>query len=131
MKQTKGKFEIGFILTMVSTWLLFDSVVVSAGGHGLISGVMHNQFHNTGFRTASMALIFIPFVLGMISLVYTSGKWWSWVLTWSGIGIIVIEMLSKIRFVMNMKSSYLMLVFIMFSVGTGLMLKSSVGKENE
>ena len=110
-----------------SLWFLLDSVRVSSGGHGCFSHYMRVQ----NYETASMGLIFVPFILGIIALVYTSGKWWSWFLMWSGIGVIVIEMLSRIRFMMNIESSYLILVFILFAVGTGLMLKSNGEKDEK
>ena len=125
-----NNFFFGSALTIISLWFLFDSVRVSSGGHGAITGFIHQRMNN-GFETASMGLIFVPFVLGIISLIYTEGKKWTWFLTFSGISIILIEMLSRIRFLMNIKSSYLIIIFIMFSIGLGLILKSTLTKEKE
>jgi hypothetical protein len=128
-----NKFIVGFVLTMTSLWFLFDSVRVSTGGHGFISGAIHDNFnssaHGSNAYSASMGLIFIPFILGIISIVYSNGKRWSWYLTWTGLAVIVVEMMSRIRFMMNLKSSYLILVMLMFSVGVGLMLKSATQKD--
>lgn len=127
-----GMFGLGFILTMVSLWFLFDSVRVSTGGHGLVSGMLYSQFRGGTFETASMGLIFVPFILGVIALVYSAAQRWAWILTWSGIGIIVVEMLSRVKFLMNMKSSYLLLVMALFAVGAGLMLRASYsGEKND
>lgn len=124
-----NKFAVGFVLTMTSLWFLFDSVRVSTGGHGFISGAIHDSFnpsyHGGNAYSASMGLIFVPFIIGVISIVYSNSKKWSWYLTWSGLAVIVVEMLSRIRFMMNVKSSYLILVMLMFSVGAGLMLQAS------
>lgn len=115
------RFFFGFVLSILSIWFLFDSVRVSSGGHGFVSYYL--QVHH--FESASMGLIFVPFIIGIISLVYSNGKNWSWYLTWSGLAVIVVEMLSRIKFMMNIKSSYLILVMLMFSVGAGLMLQAS------
>lgn len=123
-----NKFWFGLILTICSLWFFMDCVRVKSGGHGIFSSYLHVQ----NFETTSMGMIFVPFICGIVFLVYSNGKRWSWYLTWSGLAVIVIEMLSRIRFMMNVKSSYLILVILMFSVGVGLMLQSNLPtKEND
>ena len=64
-----GKFAIGFSLSALATYLFFDSVRVTTGGHGLISGLF--GYGCGGYwETTSMGIIFVPFFLGVIALFY-------------------------------------------------------------
>ena len=50
---------------------------------------------------------------------------WAWGLLWIGITIIVIEILSRIRFEMTVKLSHLLIMFVaFFAAGSGLMIRS-------
>lgn len=117
-------FLIGFVLSAVSLYFFFDSVRVTSGGHGLFTGIVHQQFQGGSFETSSMGLVFLPFFLGVIALFYNSKPIWSWTLMYSGLGIIVIEMLSRIRFAMSLKSSHLIILMAIFAAGAGMMIRS-------
>jgi hypothetical protein len=117
-------FVVGFALSALSCWLFFDSVRITTGQQGFVSGYISQQFRGGSFETGSMGLVFIPFFLGVIALFYDAKPKWSWILMYSGLGIIAIEILSRIRFLMNIKSSHLLLLLGMFAAGVGLMLKS-------
>lgn len=118
-----GLWTAGFALAALSLWFLFDSVNVSTGTHGLFSGFMRSQFQGS-FQTTSMGLIFVPFFLGVVALFYDA-KWkWAWGLMYVGLGIISIEILSHIRFIMHMKSSHLLLLIVLFGAGVAMMLRS-------
>ena len=43
---------------------------------------------------------------------------------WIGVGILVIEVVSRIRFILEMKLSHLLLMFVAFAAGAGLMIRS-------
>ena len=75
-------------------------------------------------ETTSMGIVFMPFLVGLIALFYDASKKWAWAVTWIGLAIIVIEMLSRIRFDMQIKTSHLMIMFVTFAAGAGLMLQS-------
>lgn len=118
-------FLIGFILSATSLYFFFDSVRV-VSGFGVFTGFFHQH---GGF--SSIGVVFVPFLLGIISLFYDSSKKWAWWLLYSGIGVIVIEMLSRVRFAMNMKSSHLLILITLFGAGVGIMLKAYHEKKTD
>lgn len=120
-------FGIGFLLSAIAAWLLLDSVIASTG-HGLFSGFIRGRQGVGGGRgfgqTTSMGIIFVPFMIGVVSLFYDASKKWAWWLLYIGIGLVVVEILSHLRFEMSVKTSHLMLMLGMLAAGIGLMLRS-------
>ncbi len=121
-----GKFALGFVLAAVSLYFFFDSVQVSTDGAGWISGAMRGGgMGGYGmWNSASMGIVFLPFFIGVVALFYDARKVWAWYVTWIGLAIIVIEILSRLRFLMMMKTSHLLIMLVTFAAGTGLMLRS-------
>jgi len=113
---------LGMVLVALGLYLFFDSVHVTAGNQGFLSGYMSRGIGGLG--TASMGLIFVPFLLGVTALFFDSSKSWAWGITVIGLAIIVIEILSRIRFEMNMKTSHLLLVLGMTAAGFGLVMRA-------
>jgi uncharacterized membrane protein len=111
-----GKYSIGLFLSILAVVLFFDSVRVSTASRGI--------FCFYGYETTSMGIVFIPFFLGVVALFYNSRWKWAWVLMYVGIGVIAIEILSRIRFLLYMKTTHLMFMMIMFAAGLGLMIRS-------
>ena len=118
-----GKFAIGFCLSALATYLFFDSVKVTTGGHGLISGLF-GYGHGGYWETTSMGIIFVPFFLGVVALFYDSRFWWGWTLVYFGIAVIAVEILSRIQFLFQMKTTHLLGMIVLFAAGVGLMLRS-------
>lgn len=112
----------GLCLFGVGLYLLLDSVRVVSGDFGALSGLM-NRRGGWG-ETTSMGIIFVPFIIGSAILFYDAAKKWAWGLAGFGILIIIIEILSRIRFVLNMKTTSLLLIFIMMSAGAGLLARA-------
>jgi hypothetical protein len=121
-----GQFAIGFCLAMLALYLFFDSVKVSTAGYGLISGSFHGRGggHGGFWETTSMGIIFVPFFLGVLSLFYNARMKWAWWLTWIGVAVIAIEILSRVRFLMTMKTTHLLGMMVLFAAGAALMLRS-------
>jgi hypothetical protein len=120
-----GKFLLGLLLAAVSLYFFFDSVYVSTQGGGLISGAMRGGGGGGGLgATTSMGIVFLPFFIGVVTLFYDAKLRWGWLLTWIGLAIIVIEILSRIKFLIQIKSSHLIIMFVTFAAGAGLMLQS-------
>ncbi|MFT5125157.1 MAG: hypothetical protein ACI97B_003801 [Verrucomicrobiales bacterium] len=122
-----GLFFLGFALAGVALYFFFDSVRVSTGHHGLLSGMMGGRGRGGGrgmAETTSMGILFLPFLISTIALFVDSKMKWAWGLLWIGIGILVIEVLSRIRFIMDMKLSHLLIMFVAFAAGAGLMIRS-------
>ena len=122
-----GQFFLGFGLSLVAVYFLLDSVRASTEMHGVVSGMMRGRGGGGGARmwgTASMGLIFVPFFLGVASLFYNAKMKWAWLLTWVGLGVILVEIFSRIRFHIDVKATYLLGAIAMFAAGVGLMLRS-------
>ncbi len=74
--------------------------------------------------TTSSGIVFVPFFLGVCALFYDAKQDWAWWLTLGGLGVIVIEIISRIQFLMTMKTSHFLLMVALFAAGAGLMLRS-------
>ncbi|MDP0491306.1 MAG: hypothetical protein Q7Q71_09685 [Verrucomicrobiota bacterium JB023] len=118
-----GLFMAGGGLTLLGLGLYFflDSVRVVSGAFGVFSGMVHRG--GLG-QTTSMGLIFLPFIIGVIILFYDASKRWAWWLSGLGLVMIVIEILSRIRFVLNMKTTHLLLIFVLIAAGAGLIARA-------
>lgn len=120
-----GLFLGGFVLSAASLWFFFDSVLVTSGGIGLITGLLRGRDGAmTPWQTTSMGVIFLPFAIGVFALFYDSRKRWAWYLTYAGIFVLAVEILSRIQFVFNMKTSHLMIMLVAFAAGTAMMFRS-------
>lgn len=111
-------FVGGAALSAVSAWFFVDSVRVTTYGTGLISRV--GGIGGTG----SMGVIFLPFFIGVVALFYDASKKWPWALMSVGVAVIVIEILSRLRFFLDLKLSHFMIMLISFAAGLGLMLRA-------
>jgi len=113
---------IGVFLAGLALYLFLDSVHASTMGAGVLSGAIGRR--GGMWETTSMGILFVPFFLGVIALFYNSRMKWAWWLTYFGIGILVVEIFSRIRFRLEMKMTSLLLVIVLFSAGIGLILRS-------
>jgi len=117
----------GLVLFAVGLYLLLDSVRVVAGDFGYFSGMMH-QRGGMG-ETTLMGIIFVPFLIGAGALFFDAGKKWGWLLLGIGLLIIVIEILSRVRFRMETKVSHLLLILLMIAAGAGLMIRGYLSRK--
>ena len=115
-------FGGGLALCGVGLYLLLDSVRVVSGDFGAISGAMHRG--GAMGPTTSMGIIFVPFIIGAAILFYDATKKWAWWLAGGGLAIVIVEILSRIRFQLNVKTTHLLLIFIMIAAGAGLMARA-------
>jgi len=127
-----GQYAVGFGLAVLAVYLFFDSVVVSTGGHGWVSGAMgHGRGGGRIVETTSMGIVFVPFFIGVLALFYNA-KWrWAWGLTYLGLAILAIEILSRIRFILQIKTTHLLGMFVLFAAGVGLMLRSYAERKKD
>lgn len=119
---TRGGIELflgGVALTVLSMWFFLDSVRVNAYGNGWISGGF-GGFGGTG----SMGVLFVPLLVGIGGLAYNGKALWAWVLFGLGLALIIIEILSKLRFFYDLKLSHFLLMLGGFAAGIGLTLRS-------
>ena len=118
-----SEFAIGFVLAGLALYLFLDSVVVSTGV-GLIAVGFNGMFGGAIGDTASTGIVFLPFFVGVTALFYNARTRWGWTTMSLGIAIIVVEILSRIRFLLQMKVTHLMGIIVLLAAGTGLMLRS-------
>lgn len=122
-------FLIGLGLAGLGIYLFFDSVHMSTAGMGLVSGMMGRGRGGHGggmgmWETTSMGIVFVPFAIGVFCLFVNARRTWAWVLTHIGLAIIAIEILSRIRFLINTKLTHFLGMLILFLFGCALMFKS-------
>lgn len=118
---TKGGeviFLVGAVLAIVGVWFFLDSVFVRTGGRGWITGMIGGVG-----TTTSMGLLFVPLFIGLVVLFFDAKKIAGWALTGIGVAILIVEILSRLRFEMQMKTSHLILLITMVAAGVGLMLR--------
>jgi hypothetical protein len=126
-----GRFTIGLVLAVVAVYLFFDSVRVSTAHYGWISGLMHRSGGRGLWETTSMGIVFAPFFIGVIALFYDAKMKWAWWLTYLGIAILAVEILSRIRFLLESKLTHLLMMIVLFAAGVGLMLRSYREKKTQ
>jgi hypothetical protein len=113
-------FVTGFLLSFVGLWFFLSNVNVSTGSLGFFSGLISRS----GFNTTSTGIVFVPMFLGVLVLFYNANLKWAWLLFYAGLGLIVIEILSRIQFLMNIKTSHLIMMLGMMAAGIGMMIRS-------
>ncbi|MDA1054655.1 MAG: hypothetical protein O3C40_29860 [Planctomycetota bacterium] len=122
-----GQFFIGLVLAGLGMYLFFDSVRVTTG-IGLLSGGMQRMMGRGGGafgETTSMGILFVPFLIAVITLFYDASKKWGWWLLYFAIAVIAVEILSCVRFLMNTKLTHLLGILVLFAAGVGLILRST------
>jgi hypothetical protein len=115
-----GQFVIGAIVSGLAAWLFFDSVRMTTNHFGWI----RNSLSSGQPWTDSMAIVFMPFGLGVFALFYNAQQKWAWWLTWIGLAMVVIEMLSSVRFSMSIKTSHFLVMLVAFLCGAAMMFNS-------
>jgi len=126
------EFFIGLVLAAIGAYLFFDSVRVQTDTHGAITGSIRQMMGGGHLiETTSMGIIFVPFFAGVVALFTDSKRKWAWYLTYIGMAILVIEVLSRIRFFINTKLSHLLGMIVLFAAGAGLMLRSYADRQND
>jgi len=122
-----GQFLMGFGLAALAVYLFFDSVQVMTGGSGMMSGMLRGRGGggNGGMgQTTSMGILFVPFFIGIFALFVNSRQKWAWGLTYLGIAILAIEIVSRIQFHVNSKLTHLLMMLTLFAAGCALMFRS-------
>ena len=115
----------GLLLAVGGVYFFFDSVRVTTGHAGALSGAMGGgRGHGHLMDTTSMGILFVPFFVGVFSLFVDARRRWAWYLTYIGLIVLGIEILSRIRFIIDTKLTTLLGMFVMFAAGCALMFRS-------
>jgi hypothetical protein len=122
------QFTIGFFLAALATFLFLNSVYLTTLHVGIMGRAIGGGHGGWG-ETTSMGILFVPFFISLIALFYDARLKWAWWLLYIGLGILVIEILSRVRFRLEMKVTSLLLMIVLFSAGVGLILRSYRDKD--
>lgn len=116
-------FFLGLVLAAAGLWFFLSNVQVMTDPFGMISGVLGRGFGLAG-PAMSTGIVFAPIFLGLVLLFYDAKLKSGWALFYVGLALILIEILSRIRFQMGMPVSNLLLMLGMVAAGIGMMLRS-------
>lgn len=117
-------FGLGVVMALAAVYIFFDSIRVSTGHAGVVSGLIGGGGQGRLIETTSMGIVFVPFFAGVFSLFVNSRQKWAWVLTYAGIAILAIEVLSRVRFVIDTKLTHFLVVIVLFAAGCAFMFRS-------
>lgn len=115
-------FGFGLLLLALGGYLFLDSVQVTSREGGWVSGAIGRG--RQGLETTSMGLVFVPLFLGLVILFYNARLKLGWWLSGLGLAVIVVEILSRIRFELVMKTTHLLIILVMVAAGCGLMFRA-------
>ena len=107
----------------VGLWFFLSNVHVMTEPFGAVSGFLGRGV-GLGGPAMSTGIVFAPIFAGLVLLFYDVRLKWGWALFYVGLAIIVVEILSRIRFQMGMPVSNLLLMLGMVAAGIGMMLRS-------
>jgi hypothetical protein len=116
-------FFFGLVLAAAGLWFFLSNVHVMTEPFGIVSGTLGRGF-GLGGPAMSTGVVFMPIFAGLVLLFYDARLKWGWALFYIGLAIIVIEILSRVRFQMGMPVSNLLLMLGMVAAGIGMMLRS-------
>jgi hypothetical protein len=120
-----GLFMFGLLLAVGGVYFFFDSVRVTTGHAGALSGMMGGgRGHGRIIDTTSMGILFVPFFVGSFALFVDAHRKWAWYVTGIGLVILAIEILSRIRFIIDSKLTHLLGMLLMFAAGCAMMFRS-------
>lgn len=122
---------LGIFLLGFGAYLFLDSVRVTTGNAGVISGLISRRGGGGGMAgTVSNALIFTPFFLGIVILFFDATKKWAWWIAGVGLIFIIVEVISRTQFMVNLKVSHMVIILGVMASGAGLILRSYVQTRN-
>ena len=117
-------FFSGLVLAAAGLWFFLSNVHVVTRDFGMLSGAFSRGMLGGGMPAMSTGIVFAPIFFGLVMLFYDARMKWGWALFYTGLAIIVIEILSRIQFLMDMRTSNLLLMLGMVAAGIGMMLRS-------
>lgn len=131
------KFLLGLVMSLLGLWFFFDSVRFTTGHPGLLSSALHRGrdlspaggggHGGAGVgQTVSMGIVLVPLFIGVVALFFDVRRTWAWLVTWIGVGILLIEIVSRMRPEFHVKASHAILMLVLIAGGLGLMLRAYV-----
>ena len=117
-------FFTGLVLAAAGLWFFLGNVHVMTNACGMVSGLFSRGAFGGGQAAVSTGIVFVPIFLGLVLLFYDARWKWGWALFYVGLAVIVIEILSRIQFHMDIRTSNLLLMLGMIAAGIGMMLRS-------
>ncbi|MCM2371703.1 hypothetical protein [Aporhodopirellula aestuarii] len=120
-----SQFFFGLALLIGGVYFFFDSVRVATGHAGMLSGAIGGGGgRGRLIETTSMGILFVPFFIGIFALFVDARRKWAWGLTYLGLAILAVEILSRIRFIVDTKLTHLLGMFVLIAAGCALIFRS-------
>jgi uncharacterized membrane protein len=117
-------FFTGLVIAAAGLWFFLSNVHVTTMPIGMVSGLFNRGLFGDGMPAMSTGVVFAPVFVGLVLLFYDARWQWGWALFYVGLALIVIEILSRIQFLLTMRTSNLLLMMGMVAAGIGMMLRS-------
>ena len=108
-----GIFFIGAAMLLGGLWMFIDSIYVSTH-----YGILSRYYGGSSFITMA------PLALGILLLFFNAERKTGWVVATIGLVIVLVDVLSGVRFVMHMKLWQWIIVLVFTVGGAGLLLRS-------
>jgi len=109
-----GSFWIGCLMFVGGIWMLIESIIVYTQRTGWLSR----------FTNDSILPVFAPLGLGLILLFFDYKSKIGWIVSVLGLGLILMEVVSRLQFYMRMELWQFIVVMVFILGGLGLVLRS-------
>ncbi len=107
-------FWIGFLMFIGGIWMLIDAIIVYTQRAGWLSRYIGE----------SALPVFAPLGLGLLLLFFNYKSKIGWIVSALGLGLILVEVISRLQFYLRMELWQFIVVMIFILGGLGLMLRS-------
>ncbi|MEM1095694.1 MAG: hypothetical protein AAF730_01130 [Bacteroidota bacterium] len=108
-----GAFFVGAAMLLGGLWMFIDSIYVSTQ-----YGILSRYYGGSSFITMG------PLVLGILLLFFNAERKTGWIVAGIGLVIVLVDVLSGVRFGMHMKLWQWIIVLVFTVGGAGLLLRS-------
>jgi hypothetical protein len=107
-----GLFLIGLLMTGTGIWRCVDALGVTAARPGWVSTLLGN----------SIVLLCLPLLLGVLLLFRSAKSTPGWILLWVGLGMVMVDFISRMRVVFYMKLTTFVWTLALIPLGVVLVM---------
>ncbi len=118
-----GMFGLGVVMAVAAVYIFFDSIRVSTGHAGVITGCWARAKVDSS-KQRRWESSSSRFFAGVFSLFVDARRKWAWILTYAGIALLAIEVLSRVRFMIDTKLTHFLVMLVLFAAGCAFMFRS-------
>ena len=77
-------------------------------------------------QTTSMGIVLVPLFVGVVALFFDVRRTWAWIITWVGVAVLAIEIVSRFRPEFQVKGTHAIMMLVLIAGGIGFMLRAYV-----